>query len=125
GFIPSPIHAGGLRYHGSSPIISQLHELGIIDAQAYLQNPTFKAATLFAQTEGFLVAPESAHAVKAVIDDALECKKTGEEKVIVFNNSGHGHFDLAAYDAYFAQQLVDYEYPEKLVKKAIADLPQI
>lgn len=125
GFIPSPIHAGGLRYHGSSPIISQLHELGIIDAQAFHQNATFEAATLFAQTEGFLVAPESAHAVKATIDEALECKKTGEERVIAFNNSGHGHFDLAAYDAYYRQRLVDYEYPEELVKKAIADLPQI
>jgi tryptophan synthase beta chain len=125
GFIPSPIHAGGLRYHGSSPIISKLHEEGVITAKAYYQNDTFKAATLFAQTEGIIVAPESAHAVKATIDDAVECKKTGQEKVIVFNNSGHGHFDLGAYDAYQNQQLVNYEYPEELVKKAITGLPKV
>ena len=125
GFIPSPIHAGGLRYHGSSPIISQLHEERVIAAKAYYQNDTFKAATLFAQTEGIIVAPESAHAVKATIDDALECKQTGQEKVIVFNNSGHGHFDLASYEAYQNQQLVDYEYPVAKVNEAIAQLPKI
>ena len=125
GFIPSPIHAGGLRYHGSSPIISQLHHEGIIASNAFHQNATFEAATLFAQTEGFLVAPESAHAVRATIDEALRCKQTGEEKVIVFNNSGHGHFDLAAYEAYHEQKLTDYQYPKELVKKATADLPQI
>jgi len=125
GFIPSPIHAGGLRYHGASPIISQLAKQRLIKSLTFHQNATFQAATLFAQTEGFIVAPESAHAVKAVIDEALHCKKTGEEKVIVFNNSGHGHFDLAAYDSYFANQLKDYSYPEEQVKKAIAELPRI
>ncbi|MBD3190979.1 MAG: TrpB-like pyridoxal phosphate-dependent enzyme [Candidatus Heimdallarchaeota archaeon] len=124
-FIPSPIHAGGLRYHGSAPIISLLNDQGIIKSQAYRQNATFEAATLFAQTEGFLVAPESAHAVKAVIDAALRCKENNEENVIVFNNSGHGHFDLAAYQDYYAKKLIDYEYPTELVKKATAELPEI
>lgn len=124
-FIPSPIHAGGLRYHGSAPIISLLNDQGIIKSQAYRQNTTFEAATLFAQTEGFLVAPESAHAVKGVIDAALRCKENNEEKVIVFNNSGHGHFDLAAYQDYYAKKLIDYEYPTELVKRATAELPEI
>ena len=125
GFIPSPIHAGGLRYHGASPVISLLHKQGIIDAQAYQQNSTFEAAVLFAQTEGFLIAPESAHAVRAVIDEALECKKTNENRIIVFNNSGHGHFDLAAYEAFYEKQLVDYAYPKEMVEKAISQLPQV
>lgn len=124
-FIPSPIHAGGLRYHGSAPSISLLHKLGIINAEAFLQNETFDAATLFARSEGFIIAPETAHAVKAVISEALRCKQTNEEKVIVFNCSGHGHFDLAAYEAYFAEQLVDYSYPKELVEKAITKLPQV
>ncbi|MFW9922508.1 MAG: TrpB-like pyridoxal phosphate-dependent enzyme [Candidatus Thorarchaeota archaeon] len=125
GFIPSPIHAGGLRYHGASPIISQLHNERIISAKTFHQNATFQAATLFAQTEGFLVAPESAHAIEAVIEEALQCKKTGDEKIIVFNNSGHGHFDLSAYEAYYERKLVDYQYPKEMVDKAIAELPQI
>jgi tryptophan synthase beta chain len=124
-FIPSPIHAGGLRYHGSAPSISLLHKLGIIKAKAYLQNETFDAATLFARSEGFIVAPETAHAVKAVIGEALLCKQANEEKVIVFNCSGHGNFDLAAYEAYFSEQLIDYEYPKELVNNAIAKLPQV
>ncbi|NHJ86954.1 MAG: TrpB-like pyridoxal phosphate-dependent enzyme [Asgard group archaeon] len=125
GFIPSPIHAGGLRYHGASPIISQLHHEGIITAKAFNQNPTFEAATLFAQTEGFVVAPESAHAIRATIDEALRCKKTGEEKTLVFNNSGHGHFDLTAYETYYEKKLIDYQYPNELVEKAIAELPKL
>ncbi len=125
GFIPSPIHAGGLRYHGASPIISLLAKNKVISSQTFHQNATFQAATLFAQTEGFIVAPESAHAIRAVIDEALRCKRTGEEKVIVFNNSGHGNFDLAAYEAFFAQKLIDYSYPEQLVRKAMTDLPDV
>ena len=124
-FIPSAIHAGGLRYHGASPIISLLKELGIIESQSYLQNATFKAALLFAQTEGFLVAPESAHAIRGIIDEALACKDADEEKIIVFNNSGHGHFDLSAYEAYYENQLIDYAYPQESIAKAIAQLPKV
>ena len=124
-FIPSPIHAGGLRYHGSAPTISQLHAKKIMESKAFHQNSTFEAAILFAKTEGHLVAPESSHAVKAAINEALECKITGEEKVIVFNNSGHGHFDLSAYEAYLQQNLVDYQYPTELVEQAIARLPKV
>ena len=125
GFIPPPIHAGGLRYHGDAPLLCKLVKEGVIGAVAYHQNEVFDAAALFAETEGFLIAPETAHAVKAVIDDALRCKESGEEKVIFFNNSGHGHFDLAAYDAYHQGKLVDYEYPAELVKQALEHLPKV
>jgi tryptophan synthase beta chain len=124
-FIPAPIHAGGLRYHGASPIISLLKDRGVVEAKCYFQNKTFEAAILFAQTEGFLVAPEAAHAIQGVIDEALECKKTGEERVIVFNNSGHGHFDLGAYEAYLNKELVDYKYPQEMIEKSMAELPQV
>jgi tryptophan synthase beta chain len=124
-FVPPPIHAGGLRYHGDAPQLCLLVKEGVIRAEAYHQNPVFDAAKLFAETEGFVVAPETAHAVKSVIDAAKACKKTGEEKVIVFNNSGHGHFDLAAYDAYLQGKLVDYEYPEDLIKQSLEKLPKV
>jgi tryptophan synthase beta chain len=124
-FIPSPIHAGGLRYHGSAPAISILLNNGLMDAVSFTQNQAFEAVTLFARKEGFLFAPETAHAVKATIDVALECKKTGEEKTIIFNASGHGHFDLAAYDAYRTQNLVDYHYPVEQIKKSQEVLPKI
>jgi len=124
-FVPPPIHAGGLRYHGDAPLLCLLTKEGVMGAKAYYQNEVFEAAEFFARHEGFVVAPETAHAVKAVIDEARECKKTGEEKVILFNNSGHGHFDLAAYDAYHAGKLLDYEYPTELVKKALEKLPKI
>ena len=125
GFIPAPIHAGGLRYHGMAPLVCHLYELGLIDAVAYFQNEVFAAALSFARTEGFLVAPETAHAVKAAMDEALKCKESGESKVIVFNNSGHGHFDLAAYDNYLAGELVDYELPDEEIQRALASLPQV
>ncbi|MDW7776058.1 MAG: TrpB-like pyridoxal phosphate-dependent enzyme [Methanosarcinales archaeon] len=100
-FVPPPIHAGGLRYHGDSPIISQLYADGIIRAEAYHQTEIFDAAVTFARTEGIAPAPESAHAVKSAIKAALKCKETGEEKTILFNLSGHGHFDMGSYDSYF------------------------
>ncbi|MGQ9583828.1 MAG: TrpB-like pyridoxal phosphate-dependent enzyme [Anaerolineae bacterium] len=124
-FIPSPIHAGGLRYHGMAPILCHLYELGLIEAVAYHQNPVFEAALSFARAEGFVPAPETAHAIKAVMDEALRCKESGEAKVIAFNNSGHGHFDLAAYEAYLSGKLEDYELPEAEIQKALKELPAI
>jgi tryptophan synthase beta chain len=124
-FIPAAIHAGGLRYHGDSPLLCKLKKDGYIEAVAYYQSEIFKAADLFAKTEGFIVAPESAHAVKAAVDFALMCKKNGEEKIIVFANSGHGYFDLSAYDAFNNNRIKDYNHPDKLIKKAMAELPNI
>jgi len=124
-FVPPPIHAGGLRYHGDSPLLCLLVKEGVIEAVAYPQNPVFEAAVLFAQTEGFVAAPETAHAVRAAIDEALKCKESGEKKVIALNFSGHGHFDLSAYDAYLNGKLSDYEYPEEKIKEALALLPKI
>jgi tryptophan synthase beta chain len=124
-FVPEPIHAGGLRYHGMSPIVCHLYEQGLIDVEAHQQNPTFEAAMSFARAEGHLPAPETAHAIKTTMDEALRCKESGEAKVIAFNNSGHGHFDLAAYEKYLGNELVDYEYPESKVKEAQAGLPDV
>jgi tryptophan synthase beta chain len=124
-FMPPPIHSGGLRYHGDAPLLCKLTHDGYMEAVAYYQNEVFEAAQLFAKAEGFVIAPETAHAMRGVIDEALRCKETGEEKVILFNNSGHGHFDLAAYDAYHAKKLVDYEYPAELVKEALAKVPKV
>jgi len=117
-FVPSAIHAGGLRYHGDSPLHSKLTKEGYMDALAYNQQEVFEAAMLFAQTEGFIVAPESAHAVRAAIDFAKMCKKKNEKKIIVFTNSGHGHFDLAAYDAYLNHKIVNGEYKKPLINTA-------
>jgi tryptophan synthase beta chain len=117
-FVPSAIHAGGLRYHGDSPLLSKLTKDGYMDALAYTQQEIFEAAMLFAQTEGFVVAPESAHAIRAAIDFAKICKKKNEKKIIVFTNSGHGHFDLAAYDAYLNHKIMNGEYKKPLVKTA-------
>ncbi|OYT65974.1 TrpB-like pyridoxal phosphate-dependent enzyme [Candidatus Bathyarchaeota archaeon ex4484_205] len=124
-FVPPPIHAGGLRYHGDAPILCKLTKDGVMDAVAYHQNEVFEAAVLFAKTEGFVVAPETAHAVKAVVDEAIKCREKGERKIILFNCSGHGHFDLAAYDQYLKGKLEDYEYPIELVKKALQHLPKV
>lgn len=124
-FVPPPIHAGGLRYHGDAPSMCKLVKEGVMEAVAYHQNEVFKAALTFAKAEGFLVAPETAHCVKGAIDEALRCKKTGKEKVIFFANSGHGHFDLGAYDAYLRGKLIDYEYSPKLVKEALAKVPKV
>ncbi|MEA2074838.1 MAG: TrpB-like pyridoxal phosphate-dependent enzyme [Euryarchaeota archaeon] len=124
-FVPPPIHAGGLRYHGDSPLLCKLVKDGWIDAVAYHQTEIFKAAKLFAETEGHIIAPESAHEVRAVIDEALKCKEEGKEEVIYFNNSGHGHFDLGAYDAFLHGKIVDYEYPVELVRQALENVPKI
>ncbi|GAC1381615.1 MAG: TrpB-like pyridoxal phosphate-dependent enzyme [Ktedonobacteraceae bacterium] len=124
-FMPPGIHAGGLRYHGMSPLVSLLHDEGIIEAQAYHQNSVFAAAVQFARTEGIVPAPESGHAIRAVIDEALQAKEAGKEQVILFNLSGHGHFDMAAYDAYFAGKLQDYEYPAAAVAAAQQRMPQV
>jgi len=124
-FIPAPIHAGGLRYHGMAPIICALYDTGVIEAVAVHQNPVFEAAVQFARTEGIFPAPEPAHAIRVAIDEALKAKESGEEKVIAFNLCGHGHFDMAAYDSYLQGQLEDYEYPEEEVEKALAQVPQL
>ena len=124
-FVPAPIHAGGLRYHGDAPLLCKLTDEGVMGAVAYHQNEVFEAALTFARAEGIVVAPETAHCVKAAMDEARRCKETGEEKTIFFANSGHGHFDLAAYDAYLAGKLADYEYPAELIKRALANLPKV
>ncbi|HIH36484.1 MAG TPA: TrpB-like pyridoxal phosphate-dependent enzyme [Methanocellales archaeon] len=124
-FVPAPIHAGGLRYHGDAPLLCKLVNENVMGAVAYNQNEVFEAALTFARTEGIIIAPETAHCVKATIDEALRCKKTREKKTIFFANSGHGHFDLAAYDAYLAGKLVDYAYPEEMIKKSLANLPKV
>jgi tryptophan synthase beta chain len=124
-FIPNPIHAGGLRYHGMAPIISLLCKERVIEARAYPQLAVFKAALDFARCEGIIPAPESSYAIKAAIDEALECKKEGVKKTILFNLSGHGLLDLAGYEKYLAGKLKDYEYPKEKVKEALKYLPKI
>ncbi len=124
-FVPAPIHAGGLRYHGMSAQVSALKEAGLIEAVSVPQRAIFEAAISFARTEGIVVAPETAHAVRTAMDEALACRESGESKTIVFNLSGHGHFDLAAYDAYLSGQLEDYEYPEERIRESLAHLPKV
>ncbi len=124
-FMPPGIHAGGLRYHGDSSLVSQLCHDGIIEARAYKQLACFEAAVLFAKTEGIIPAPETSHAIRAAIDEALLCKQEGKTRTILFNLSGHGYLDLAAYDDYLNGKLVDYEYPEGLIKEALSKLPVI
>ncbi|MDI9616182.1 MAG: TrpB-like pyridoxal phosphate-dependent enzyme [Methanothrix sp.] len=124
-FVPPGIHAGGLRYHGDAPLLCNLVNAGIIEAQAFRQREVFEAATTFARAEGIVPAPESAHAIKPAIDEAIRCRKTGEEKTLLINLSGHGHFDLSAYDAYNDGILEDYEYPEELVRQSLARLPKV
>lgn len=124
-FIPSGIHAGGLRYHGMAPLVSLLVEQGLVEARAYQQNTVFEAAVLFARTEGTVPAPETAHAIKAAIDEALRCKKEHKEECIVINFSGHGHFDLASYNAYLSGELKDFELPQDLIDEALRNVPCI
>lgn len=124
-FMPPGIHAGGLRYHGESPLVSQLYKDGIIEAKAYGQLSCFEAAVLFAKTEAIIPAPESSHAIKAAIDEALQCREEGKEKCILFNLSGHGYLDLSAYADYLSGRLVDYEYPEEMIRQSISKLPVI
>ncbi len=124
-FVPAEIHAGGLRYHAMAPLVSQLYHEGVIEACAYSQVPVFDAAVQFARAEGIVPAPESAHAIKAAVDEALRAKEAGERRVILFNLSGHGFLDLGAYDAYFAGKLSDYEYPAEKVREAMKALPKV
>lgn len=124
-FMPPGIHAGGLRYHGASPLVSQLVHAGLVEARAVGQLACFEAAVQFARTEAIIPAPESSHAIRGAIDEALRAKEEGKEKVILFNLSGHGHVDMAAYDAYFAGQLEDFEYPAEKVKESLAHLPKV
>ncbi len=124
-FIPAPIHAGGLRYHGMAPLVCALYDHREIEVVAVHQLPTFDAALQFARTEGILSAPEPAHAIRVVIDEALRCKQSGERKVIGFVLCGHGHFDLGAYDAYMQGKLQDFEYPEAKIREALAALPKV
>lgn len=124
-FVPPGIHAGGLRYHGDSALVSQLYKEGIIEAQAVPQLGTFEAGVQFARAEGIIPAPESSHAIKACIDEALRCKESGEDKTLFFNLSGHGHFDMASYDKYFSNELEDYEYPEAAIEEALHHLPKV
>jgi len=124
-FVPPGIHAGGLRYHGDSPLVSQLYHEKLIEACAVSQLGVFEAGVQFARAEGIIPAPESAHAVRAAIDEALEAKQRKEPRVILFNLSGHGHFDMAAYDRYFAGQLEDYAYPEAAIAASMQKLPKV
>ena len=122
-FVPSSIHAGGLRYHGDSPIVSALAHEGLIEARAYSQNPTFEAGVTFARTEGIVPAPEVTHAIKATIDLALEAREAGEQKTILFNLCGHGHFDFSAYQQYLAGELVNLEHSDEEIEAAVAGIP--
>lgn len=124
-FVPPPIHAGGLRYHGMAPSLCALYEAGYIEAIAVPQLATFDAAVTFTRAEGILPAPESAHAIRGVIDEALDAKEKGEQRIILFNLSGHGHFDMGAYQAYLSQELQDYAYPEEEIKAAMQNLPEV
>ncbi|MCC6191870.1 MAG: TrpB-like pyridoxal phosphate-dependent enzyme [Anaerolineales bacterium] len=124
-FVPPGIHAGGLRYHGMSPSVSALVNHGDIEARAVKQLATFEAAVQFSKAEGIIPAPESAHAVRVAIDEALACKQRGEQKVIAFNLSGHGHFDMLAYEAYHHGRLEDFEYPIEAVEEAMTHLPTV
>lgn len=124
-FMPAGIHAGGLRYHGESPLVSQLFQDGLIEAKAVSQLAIFDAALTFARSEGIVPAPESAHAIRTAIDEALLCKESGEAKTILFGLSGHGHFDLSAYDNYLAGNLQDYSLPDEVLTEAMNKLPQV
>ena len=124
-FIPPGFHAGGLRYHGMSPLVSHAKELGLIEARAYHQNACFQAGIEFARCEGIVPAPEATHAVRCAIDEALRCKQEGKTETIVFNLSGHGHFDMQAYINYFEGKLVDQNYDEKELAMALAGLPSV
>jgi tryptophan synthase beta chain len=124
-FIPEPIHAGGLRYHGMAPLVSLVKEHGLIEARSVHQLACFDAGVQFARTEGILPAPESTHAIKVAIDEALEAREAGEERVILLNLSGHGHFDLVSYEKYLQGSLEDYEYPAAAVQTALAGLPTV
>jgi tryptophan synthase beta chain len=124
-FVPPGIHAGGLRYHGMAPMVSLGAKLGIIEAAAYHQLECFEAAELFAKTEGIIPAPETSHAIRAAVVEAMRCREEGKEECILFNLSGHGICDLGAYDRFHAGELEDYEYPQERIEAALAELPAI
>ena len=124
-FMPPGIHAGGLRYHGASPLVSQLYKEGLIEAIAVPQLATFEAGVMFAHAEGIIPAPESNHAIRGGIDEALRCKETGEAKTILINVTGHGHFDMSSYDRYLAGELEDFDYPAEAVKESLKHLPKL
>ncbi len=125
GFVPPGIHAGGLRYHGDSALVSKLVRDGHVQAQAYGQAAVFAAAVQFARTEGIIPAPESAHAVKGAVDEALAAKRDGVPRTILFGLSGHGHFDLSAYEQYLAGRLQDLELPQEDIARALQELPVV
>jgi tryptophan synthase beta chain len=124
-FIPPAIHAGGLRYHGMAPIVSHLNKLGLIEARAAHQTGVFEAAIIFARTEGIISAPETSHAIRIAIDEALKCKDSGEAKTILIAHSGHGHFDLSSYSKYLGGEIEDFSYPEEEVNRALQELPKL
>ena len=124
-FVPEPIHAGGLRYHGMAPLISHIYELGLVEAEAIGQVECFERAVQFARTEGIIPAPEPTHAIAAAAREALKARESGEEKVILTALCGHGHFDLSAYDAFLRGDLVDYDYPEEKVREAMERIPVV
>ncbi len=124
-FMPAGIHAGGLRYHGMAPSLSALYDAGYIEAVAVPQVGTFEAALQFTRAEGIIPAPESAHAIRVAIDEALDAKAKGEKRVILFNLSGHGHFDMTAYQSYLSGELQDFEYPAEAIQEAMQHLPQV
>ncbi len=124
-FVPPGIHAGGLRYHGAGALISQLRHEGIIEAAALPQNACFEGAVQFARTEGIVPAPESSHAIRAAIDEAVKAREEGKQRTILFNLSGHGHFDMSSYEAYLGGQLEDYAYPEENIAASLASLPRV
>lgn len=122
-FVPPPVHAGGLRYHGDAPMVCGLVRAGLVEARAYRQNDTFEAAVRFARAEGIIPAPEPSHAIRAVIEEAEAAREAGDDRVILFNLCGHGHFDLGAYDAYLAGELADPEFSETDMETALASVP--
>jgi tryptophan synthase beta chain len=124
-FIPPGIHAGGLRYHGMSPLVSLLHREGVVEAVSYPQLKCFESAIAFARSEGLIVAPETSHAIACVVEEAAKAKEEGKERTILFNLSGHGHFDMAAYEKYFAGGLEDYHYPAEKIREALRHLPKV
>ena len=124
-FEPPGIHAGGLRYHGMSPLVSLVVKEGLVEARSCFQNPVFEAAVMFANSEAVIPAPESAHAIRVAIDEAIKAREEGKEKTILFNLSGHGLLDLSSYDRYYSGKLENFEYPDENIKKALDDLPKV
>ena len=124
-FVPPGIHAGGLRYHGDSPLVSQLYHEGLLEAVAVPQVETFEAGLLFARNEGIIPAPESCHGIRAAIDEAIRCRESGEPRTILFNLTGHGHFDMSAYERMLGGGLENFDYPAAAIAESLAHLPKI